>query len=348
MAWMQTEEFLKAVTSLPGLTGNEGQVAEYIAAAFRPYCDDVKIDKLNNVIARKKGQGPKVMFCAHLDEIGLMVVKIEDDGCLRIGNVGGVDPRILPGMRVQVYGAEQLFGVIGAKAPHLLSKEESEKNYKREDLYIDLGLPAHRVRELVHVGDLVTLEARFSALQNGRCATKTADDRACVAILYRAMQLLGGMKHKADVYFVATCQEEIGSYGAGMTAHSIDPDFGVALDVCHAVTPGAPKIRTHQLDSLVASQGPYLHPVLRAKLMEVAKCHNIQVQTAVVPRTTSTDADNLAIQRDGIPTILLELPLKYMHTTVELLDMHTLEEGARLLAHFAAAADEGWEESLWI
>ncbi len=347
MAWMHTEEFLKAVTALPGLTGSEGQAAEYIAAAFRPYCDEVKIDKLNNVIARKRGQGPKVMFCAHLDEIGLMVVKIEDDGSLRMGNVGGVDPRILPGMRVQVYGKQTLFGVIGAKAPHLLSKEESEKNYKREDLYIDLGLPAGRVKELVRIGDLVTLEARFTALQNGRYATKTADDRACVAILYRAMQLLGDMKHKADLYFVATCQEEIGSYGAGMAGHSVDPDFGVALDVCHAQTPGAPKLRTHELDSLVASQGPYLHPVLRAKLMEVAKRNNIQVQTAIVPRTTSTDADSLAIQRDGIPTILLELPLKYMHTTVELLEMRTLEEGARLLAHFAAAVDAGWEESLW-
>ena len=344
---MQLEEFLRTVCALPGLTGNEMAVAEYVASAFRPYADEVKIDRLNNVIAHIKGDGPKVVFCAHLDEIGLMVTKIEEDGCLRMGNVGGVDPRILPGMRVNVYGKEKLMGVIGAKAPHLLSEEDRKSNYKREDLYIDLGMPEDKVRELIHIGDLVTLEARFIALKNKRFATKTADDRACVAILLRAMELLQSIKHKADLYFVATCQEEIGSYGAAMSAYNIDADYGVALDVCHAKTPGAPELGTKKLDSLVASMGPFINPMLRRKLMEVADAQNIEVQTAVVPRTTSTDADSINIQRNGIPTVLLELPLKYMHTTVELFDMHTLEEGARLLANFAAAVDGSWEDELW-
>lgn len=344
---MRTVDFLREVCDLPGLTGHEGPVAEHIAAAFRPYADEVWVDKLNNVIARVRGDGPKVVFAAHLDEIGLMVVKIEEDGALRVGNVGGVDPRILPGMRVRVRGRQVMLGVIGAKAPHLLSEEERQKNYLREDLYIDLGMPAERVRQMVRIGDLVTLESRFVQLENERYTTKTADDRACVAILYRALQLLQGLKTRADLYFVATCQEEIGSYGAGMAGFSLDADYAVALDVTHARTPGAPEVGTHRLDSLVASMGPYLQPALRGKLMEVAKAQNIEVQTAVVPRTTSTDADNLGIQRGGIPTVLLELPLKYMHTSVELLDMHTLEEGARLLAHFAAAVDESWEEELW-
>lgn len=344
---MRIEEFLREVTALPGLTGSEGPAAEYVAAAFRPLADEVKIDRLNNVVARLKGDGPKVLFAAHIDEIGLMVVKIEEDGALRMGNVGGVDPRILPGLRVRVWGKETLLGVIGAKAPHLLTEEERKENYKREDLYIDLGMSAQRVRELVQVGDLVTLEARFTALKNGRYATKTADDRACVAIMYRAMQLLQGMKHTADLYFVGTCQEEIGCYGAQMTGHSVDPDFAVALDVCHAKTPGAPDGRTHDLGSPVASMGPYIQPVLRRKLMETAKEQNIDVQTSVVPRNTSTDADGLNIQRGGIPTVLLELPLKYMHTTVETLDMRTLEETARLLAHFACKVDVAWEEELW-
>lgn len=344
---MQADDFLRDVTAMRGLSGDEGEVSAFVADAFRPYCDEVTIDAMNNVIARKKGTGPKVMFCAHLDEIGLMVVKIEDDGSLRMGNVGGVDPRILPGMRLTVYGREPLLGIVGAKAPHLQTEEESQKNYKREDLHIDLGLPVERVRELVQVGDLVMLEARFTKLQNGHVATKTADDRACVAMLLKAMQLLQGMRHKADLYFVATCQEEIGSYGAAMSGFNIEPDYAVALDVCHGTTPGAPPLSTHKLGALVASMGPFIHPVVRAKLMDVAKAHNIEVQTAVVPGRTSTDADDINIQRGGIPTILLELPLKYMHTTVEMLDMHTLEEGARLLSHFAAAVDASWEEELW-
>lgn len=344
---MQVDEFLRGAVALPGLSGAEGPVAEYIAAAFRPYCDEVRIDRLNNVIAHIRGEGPKVLFAAHLDEIGLMAVKIEEDGALRLGNVGGVDPRILPGMRVKVHGREEMMGVIGAKAPHLLSDKDREQNYRREDLYVDLGLPADRVRELVRIGDLVTLEARYTQLKNERVTTKTADDRACVVILYEAMRLLQGLRHKADLYFVATCQEEVGSYGAGMTGFSVEPDFAVALDVCHAVTPGAPPLSTHELSSLVASMGPFLHPVLRGKLMDVAKAQNIEVQTAVVPRSTSTDADNLNVQRGGIPTVLLELPLKYMHTTVELLDMKTLREGARLLASFAAAVEDSWRDELW-
>lgn len=341
------EQFLREVTALPGLTGNEEAVAQYIAEKFRPLCDEVRITSTHSVIAHKKGAGPRVMFAAHLDEIGLMVSRIEEDGSLRMGQVGGVDPRILPGMRVRVLGKRELLGVVGAKAPHLLTESERGKNYRREDLYVDVGMPAAQVKELVQVGDLVQLEARFVPLQNRRYATKTADDRACVAILYRALQLLQNMRHEADLYFVATCQEEIGSYGARVAGFEVDPDFGVALDVTHAQTPDADPAKTHELTSLVASMGPYIQPVLREKLMDVAKEQNIAVQTAVVPRATSTDADDLGVARAGVPTVLLELPLKYMHTTVELLDMRVLEEGGRLLAHFAAAIERGWEDELW-
>lgn len=345
---MLLEQFLREVTALPGLTGNEGAVAQYIAEQLKPLCDEVWVTSTYSVIAHKKGPGPKVMFAAHLDEIGLMVSRIEKDGCLRMGSVGGVDPRILPGMRVKVLGKEMLLGVVGAKAPHLLTEKERGKNYKRDDLFVDLGLPCEKVKELVQVGDLIQLETRFVELKNRRYVTKTADDRACVAILYRAMQLLQKMHHEADLYFVATCQEEIGSYGAKMAGFEVDPDFGVALDVTHAQTPDADPTKTHELTSLVASMGPYIQPVLRDKLMKVAREQNITVQTAVVPRYTSTDADDLSVVRAGVPTVLLELPLKYMHTTVELLDMHALEEGGRLLAHFAAAIEKGWEDELWI
>ena len=345
---MHTEDFLRGVTAVRGLSGDEGPVAAYAAEAFRPWCDEVRVDAMNNVIAHKKGPGPRVVFCAHLDEIGLMVVSIEGDGSLRLGSVGGVDPRILPGQRVTVYGKEALPGVIGAKAPHLLSEEERKKNYKREDLYVDVGFPPEKVKALVQVGDQVQLEHRYTELQNGRAAVKTCDDRACVAIMLRAAELLKGMRHEADLYFVASSQEEVGSRGAMTAAYALDPDYAVALDVCHADTPGAPQGRTHKLDALVASMGPYIHPVLRGKLADTAKEHNVKLQTAVVPRTTSTDADELGAARGGVPTVLLELPLKYMHTTVELLDRNTLKEGGRLLAQFAAAVSASWEDELWI
>ena len=132
---MKAEAFLREVTAIPGVTGNERAAAEYIAEAFRPFSDEVTITPLNCVVARQKGDGPKVEICAHLDEIGMMVSKIEEDGCLRLQSVGGVDPRVLPGMRVRVYGKdEMLLGVVGATPPHLLREADRKNNYTWETL----------------------------------------------------------------------------------------------------------------------------------------------------------------------------------------------------------------------
>ena len=346
---MKPDEFLRQATALPGVTGNERKVAEFIADAFRPYADTVEINPLNCVIAHKKGPGPKVLICAHLDEIGMMVSKMEEDGSLRLQSVGGVDPRVLPGMRVRVFAKDGVLpGVVGATPPHLLKDSERDSNYGFDSLFVDLGIPAAEVFRLVRPGDTVCFESRYVELKNGRVATKTADDRACVAIMLGAAERLSKMSHQADLYFVATCQEEIGSYGALTTGFSLAPDFGVAFDVCHADTPGAPRLSTSKIDSLVASKGPFIHPYLEKKLEDVAKENGVSLQVAIEPRATSTDADELGITRAGVPTVLLSLPLKYMHTNVETFDMHALTEGSRLLAHYLAAMDASWEDELWI
>lgn len=345
---MKTDEFLRQVTALPGVTGNERAAAEFIAKAFESFVDEVEITPLNSVIAHKKGRGPKVMICAHLDEIGMMVSKIEKDGCLRMQSVGGVDPRVLPGMRVKVYGKDEvLMGVVGATPPHLMKEADRKNNYTFETLFVDLGLPACEVEKKVRIGDNVCFESRYVELKNGRVSSKTVDDRGCVAIMLRAAQRLQKMHHDADLYFVATCQEEIGSYGAMTAGFQVDPDFGVAFDVCHAETPGAPRQYTNKIDSLVTSKGPFLHPYLVKKLEECARENNVQLQVSIDPRWTATDADDLSLVRNGVPTVLLSLPLKYMHTNVETFDMHALEEGGRLLAHYLSAMDASWEEELW-
>jgi len=239
-------------------------------------------------------------------------------------------------------------GVVGAKAPHLMTEKEKETNYTFEDsLFVDMGMSADKVKKLVSIGDKVCFEARYVELKNDRVSTKTADDRACVDIMLRAAELMSKMDYTSDVTFVATCQEEIGSYGAWTAGYSVAPDYGVALDVCHAETPGAPQLHVHKIDSLVASKGPYIHPLLRKKLDEIAKEQNVTIQASIVPSYTSTDADELSLTRGGVPSVLLELPLKYMHTNVETFDMHALKEGGRLLAHYLSAVDESWEEQLW-
>ena len=346
---MKTEEFLKTAAATPGVTGNEGAAAAFIADAFRPYADEVAVTPLQCVIARKKGPGPKVIVCAHLDEIGMMVSKIEDDGCLRLERVGGVDPRVLPGMRVRVYAKDGvLLGVVGATPPHLLRVADRKSNYTFETLFVDLGMSADQVRQKVRVGDTVCFEARYAELKNGRAATKTVDDRGCVAIMLEAAKRLQGIAHEADIYFTATCQEEIGSFGARTASFAVDPDFAVAFDVCHADTPGAPQGRTHAITSLVSSKGPYLNRYMEEKMEETARENGVELQIAVDQRRTATDADEIAVTRGGIPTVLLSLPIKYMHTNVELFDMHALKEGGRLLAHYLARIQKSWEDELWI
>ena len=344
---LDIQAFLREAAALPGPSGFERPVADYVAKAFAPYCDEVRINALGSVVAHKKGSGPKVMLAAHMDEIALMVTRIEQDGCLRMGQVGGVDPRILPGMRLTVHGKKPLFGVIGAKPPHLLSEADREHNYKREDLYVDVGLPYEQVTELVQIGDIITFDAPVTALRNGRVATKTADDRACVAMMLRAAELLSRMQHEADVYFVATVQEEVGGYGALTSAFDIYPDIGVAIDVCHAGTPGTPA-DLPKLDAVVSEIGPFVQPVLEKRLADTAAAHGIALVKEISTARTYTDLDDISIARGGVPCVLVSLPLRYMHTSVEVLDTHTLTEGARLLAHFLSELDGDWGDGLWI
>lgn len=345
---MDVQKILTEASAKVGPSGQEMEVAEYFAEQFRPFVDEVTVDAMFNVIAHKKGTGPRVALFAHMDEIGLMVIAIEEDGSLRLGNVGGVDPRILPASRVWVHGKERLFGTIGAMPPHLMKPEDRKKNYERKDLYVDVGLPVEKVRELVRVGDIVTFNVPATPLLNGQFAAKTMDDRACVAMLVETAERLRKLQCDADVYFVGSTQEEVGSRGAETAAFAIAPDLAIAIDVDHATIPGSRPNTTVELDSLCASIGPFLQPKLLKRLMDCAATHHVKLQTTVAERNTYTDGDEVSLARDGIPMVLLSLPLKYMHTTVETLDIQALQEGSRLLAHFLSELDAGWEDDLWI
>ena len=346
---MDIKKILSESTSTLGVSGQEECVARYFAEAFAPYVDEVTVDSLFNVIAHKKGSGPKVMICAHLDEIALMVNHIEDDGSVRFANVGGVDPRILPGSRVWVHGRSgKLFGTIGALPPHLMSAEDRAANYKMDKLHIDLGLPADKVREQVRVGDLVTFNVPFTELANGQVAAKSLDDRSCIAIMLRAAERLQKMVCDADIYFVCSGQEEVGGRGAKTAAFAVAPDLAVVLDVGFALTPGCGPDVASPLDAPVVTHGPYIQPKLCKRLVDCAHAHHVKISQDVAVRSTGTDTDDIVISRSGVPSVLISLPLKYMHTSVETISLETLEESARLLAHFVSELDAGWEDDLWI
>ena len=346
---MDIKKILSESTSILGVSGQEECVGAYFAELFRPYVDEVTVDSMFNVIAHRRGTGPKVMLCAHLDEIALMVTHIEDDGSVRFRGVGGVDPRILPGSRVWVHGRDgKLFGTIGALPPHLMSAEDRANNYKMENLHIDLGMSADSVKAQVRVGDLVTFNAKLTELANGQVSGKSIDDRGCIAIMLRAAERLTRMQCDADVYFVCTTQEEVGSQGARTAAFRIAPDLAVVLDVDHASTPGSPADATVPLDAPCITHGPYIQPKLCKRLLDCAKAHHVKVNSFVSNRATATDVDDVNVTRGGVPCVLISLPLKYMHTSVETISMDTLEEAARLVAHFVSELDASWEDDLWI
>lgn len=348
---MDAKEFLAKLIETPGISGYEYQVSQEIANAFKPYCDEVMVDDFYNVYGKKIGgvtdRKPKIMLAAHMDEIGLMVKKIEKGGFIKFTNIGGVDPRILPAQEVWVHGKETLFGVIGAKPPHLQTQAETDKAIPMDDMAIDVGLPEEEVRKLVNVGDLITFKSPLISMQGDIVNGKSIDDRAGVVLLYQTMQELDRLKFDAEVYFVATVQEEVGTRGAIISTYRVNPDIGIAIDVTHANTPDAPREETFPIDKgPTIAVGPNLHPKLTKKLMDVAKENNIEFHTEVEPGPTGTDARSMQISRAGVPTVLIGLPLRYMHTTVESLSMSTIKKSAKLLALFIASMEEGWE--LWL
>ena len=346
---MDIKKILSEATSTLGVSGQEECVAAYFAEQFKPYVDEVTVDSMFNVVAHKKGNGPRIMLCAHLDEIALMVNRIEDDGCVRFSSVGGVDPRILPGSRVWVHGRNgKLFGTIGALPPHLMSADDRSNNYKMDKLHIDLGMSAEKVREQVRVGDLVTFNTPLTELANGQVAAKSLDDRACVAIMLRAAERLQKMYCEADVYFVCSAQEEVGGRGAQTAAFAVEPDLAVVLDVDFALTPGCGPDVVQPLDAPIVTHGPFVQPKVNKRLIDCAKAHHVKLSQNVASRGTGTDADEIGVSRAGVPTVLLSLPEKYMHTSVETISLDTLEEAARLLAHFISELDASWEDDLWI
>ncbi|MGE5484108.1 MAG: M42 family metallopeptidase [Ignavibacteriales bacterium] len=343
-------EFLGRLSALVGLPGHEAGVSAAVSEAFGALCDEVKLDRLGNCIALKRGDGegtrPKVMFAAHMDEIGLIVTRIEEGGFLRFTNLGGVDPRILPGSEVVVHGRDCLPGIVGVKPPHILRPEEFSEAAKMEDMYIDCGLPGAVIRERVNAGDVVSLSSGFSKLGDLACG-KSMDDRAGVAVLYDCLGRLKHMRHVADVYAVATVQEEAGLRGAMVSTFGVTPDVGIAIDVTHGDMAGVPEYETSRLEKGPAiSAGPNVHPRVFSRLQEVAREHSVPFQVEVSPASTGTDAWAMQIVRSGVATGVISVPTRYMHTPVETVAVEDIKQAGRLAAHFAAAVDRSFVEGL--
>lgn len=330
------KETLKKLCTMRGVSGFEFMLNEAVADMFRPYTDEVTINNAGSVIAVKRAKNPtaKIMVEAHCDEIGLMVKNIDEKGFLTFVNIGGVDARILPGAEVTVHGKRNVLGVIGAKPPHLQTADEAEKSISITDMAIDVGMSADAVHEIISVGDSISLNREPTELLNNNFSAKTVDDRGGVAALIEAAKRLKDEELSCDVYFVAAVQEEVGLRGARTASYGVNPDMAVAIDVCHGITPDNSYNAFETGTGTVISLGPNIHPKMGARLIELAKEKNIKYSIDVDGGDTGTDAWEIQVSRMGVPTALLSVPLKYMHTSVETLSIDDLEATASLITEF--------------
>lgn len=345
-------EMLKKLVATDGPSGAEERVAELARSLAADYITEARTDALGNLIAvRRAAAQPapgRIMLAAHMDEIGLIVTKV-DGAFLHVGRIGGVDPRSLLGQEVTVYptgpGAEAypdgLPGYIGSRPPHVLSPAERDKVIPLRDLRVDLGRPAGFFSSgIVRVGDRVAVRGPYTELMAGRVATKALDNRASLAAMLGTLGYLAGMQHSWDVIAVATTQEEIGLRGARASAFGVAPDLAIAIDVTFGETPGENSDETVPMDKGPAiAWGPNLHPGIVKRLREVADALEIPYVNEPQPGATGTDAWAVQVTREGIPTGLVSIPIRYMHSTVETVVLADIDRTARLLAAFISRLD---------
>lgn len=339
---------LKDLSQCTAISGYEKNLALKLKDLFGKMCDTVEVDRFFNVIGTKKGcsdHGKKVMITAHMDEIGLIVTGIDEKGFISFSSVGGVDSKILLAQEVIIHGKKEFIGIIGAKPPHLLKPDESKKAPQMKDLVIDTGLCADEVKSNISVGDLISFRAVPFELKGSKLASKSLDNRASVVALLEIVNELSVIKHKSEVYLVATSQEEVGLAGAKTVAYNITPDVAIVIDVCHGDIPDASKDETYSLGKGPAiGVGPVLNKNLTKKMIELAKEQNISYQIDIEHGSTGTEAWATQVSRAGIPTLLVSIPLRYMHTSVETLHMDDIKNTGRLVARFISKVLDEMEE----
>lgn len=334
------KEFLFDVCSNQFVSGFEHVNGNVLKKYFETYTDSCEKDNLGSYIFKADGTNHRsIMLAAHIDEIGLMVTGILDGGFLRFTSVGGINAASLVAQDVTVYGKENIFGVIGIKPPHVTTEEERKKPLQLENLFIDTGLPKEKLEKIVSVGTIATVRREPLSLQGNIISAKALDDRACVAVMLETAKELRKISHKSNIYYVATSQEETGCRGSKTSAYKINPDIGIVLDVGFGSSPDMPPETPCLGKGPVVAIGGRMNHKLTKKFINICKEYNYDLQYEGVPAATGTDTESLQISREGIPCILLSIPLRYMHTSVETIDVEDVKTAGKALARFINEID---------
>lgn len=346
------EEFSNAY----GISGHEKNVRELLRAKLKPYVDEIRVDNMGNLIATKKGKGPRVMLAAHMDEIGFMVKYIDEMGYIYFARSGGWFDQTLLNQRVIVHtGQGDLFGVIGSKAPHVMKPEERKAVVELRTMYIDIGAKDKKdvIQAGVEIGDTVTIDRKYQRLMNGLVSGKALDDRTGVVALIETARLLSKEKVEAEVVYVGTVQEEIGLKGARTAAHGVNPDVALAIDTTiPGDHPGIEKISS----VLELGKGPVItvsdaegagivvDEKTLAWLKTTAKASKLAYQLSV-GEGGMTDAAIINLTRDGIPSGGISIATRYLHSPVEVAHLGDIEDCARLTAEVVKTAHKYYKKN---
>jgi endoglucanase len=334
--------FLSALVEAPSPSGFEQPAARVFRERMTGIADTVETNVMGSVhaVLRGTGEGVSVMLAGHIDEIGLMVNYISDDGFVSFAAIGGVDAAILPGMRVKVHsGAEVLLGVMGRKPIHLIEDDERKNVTKIDKLFIDLGLSADQVKKRVRIGDPITFDVGLETFGDDLAVSRAFDDKMGAWIAARVLEEVkkaGGTA--GDLIAAATVQEEVGLRGGTTSAYGVNPQVGIAVEVGHATDyPDIDKRKHGEAicgKSPIIARGPNINPALFDLLVAAAKKAKVPYQLGAEPRGTGTDANAIQLSRGGKAAALVSIPLRYMHTPTEVLSLKDLDFAVRLLTRF--------------
>jgi endoglucanase len=337
----QSRKFLADLINSISPSGYEAPVAKVWKAEADKFADKVWTDTHGNSHAIvNQGGSPVIMFAGHYDEIGFQISHIDDTGFLWIQALGGWDPQIAQGQRVQINTKKGVVrGVIGKVAIHLQTPEQRKQVSEIKDLWVDIGAKDKKAAEkIVEIGDPLVVAYGYEEITDTIAAGRAFDDRAGAFVVLEAARQLSKLSPKAEIHCVATVQEEIGLRGARTAAYGINPDVAIAVDVTFATDhPNMGEaVKRENLIELgkgpVLTRGPNINAKLFDLLVKTAKAEKIPVQINAEPRGTGTDANALQLNRSGVTTALVSIPLRYMHSPCELISLKDLELCSKLLA----------------
>ena len=342
-------QFLERLLDAPGPSGFEVRPARAWREEAETFAHEVRSDTSGNSVAVVNPEGsPRVMLAGHIDEIGLQVTHVDEDGFLYVDEIGGWDPQVLVGQRVRVLGTDgDVVGVVGKKAIHLQKEEERKQPSKTRDLWVDVGAEDRDAAAGlgIRVGDPIVVDASMVRLAGDLVASRAIDNRIGAYVVLEAVRLLAEDVPDACAMAVATTQEEIGYHGGGarVSAFSLEPDVALVVDVTFSTdVPNMEKkeLGEHELGGgPVLSRGSAAHPVVFDRLVEAAEAEGISYTIQAAPKATRTDADAIHLTRAGVPTGLVSVPNRYMHSPNEVVSAADLDATARLLAAFIRRLD---------